>query len=121
MANTSTDRYQFSLGPPGTGAPFHFHTNALNILVYGRKRWFFKHPHNATYSNTAPLQWYRAYQSAEQGYQLSDEDARGDHVGFGVALQCVQQPGEVVLIPRDWGHAVLNVETSIGVAAEFEV
>ena len=30
--------YQFMLGPRGTGAPMHYHCDAVNFLVYGRKR-----------------------------------------------------------------------------------
>jgi hypothetical protein len=30
---------QFYLGPPGTGAPVHFHTHAYNVLIHGRKKW----------------------------------------------------------------------------------
>ena len=30
---------QFYLGPPGSGAPLHWHTNAINSQAFGRKRW----------------------------------------------------------------------------------
>ena len=35
------------------------------------------------------------------------------------AVVCVQRPGDVVYVPENWGHAVVNVEASIGVAFEF--
>ena len=31
---------QFYLGGAGTGAPQHYHFDALNVLVWGRKQWF---------------------------------------------------------------------------------
>ena len=34
-------------------------------------------------------------------------------------FECVQQPGEAMVVPNNWGHAVLNVETSVGVAMEL--
>ena len=38
IQNATQTSYQFYLGPPGSGAPVHFHDNAINLLVYGRKR-----------------------------------------------------------------------------------
>ena len=35
-------------------------------------------------------------------------------------LQCTQRGGDVVYVPSGWGHAVLNVRTSIGFAVEFD-
>lgn len=34
----SSHQAQFFLGPAGSGAPFHFHCPAINLLVYGKKR-----------------------------------------------------------------------------------
>lgn len=30
---------QMYLGPPGSGAPAHWHGAALNVMAYGKKRW----------------------------------------------------------------------------------
>jgi hypothetical protein len=35
-------------------------------------------------------------------------------------MECMQQAGDVMYVPMTWGHAVLNVQTSIGVATNFE-
>ena len=37
------------LGPAFSGAPNHYHGHALNILVYGAKRWFLTPPPHARY------------------------------------------------------------------------
>ena len=34
-------------------------------------------------------------------------------------LECVQMPGDVVYVPKSWGHATLNLAPSVGVAVEF--
>lgn len=34
-------------------------------------------------------------------------------------LECVQEAGDIMYVPTDWGHGVLNLETSVGVATEF--
>ena len=35
------------------------------------------------------------------------------------ALSCTQRAGDVLYVPCDWGHGVLNVRPSVGVAVEF--
>jgi oxalate decarboxylase/phosphoglucose isomerase-like protein (cupin superfamily) len=34
-------------------------------------------------------------------------------------MECVQEAGDVIFVPRHWGHAVLNLQTTIGYALEF--
>jgi hypothetical protein len=38
----------------------------------------------------------------------------------GEVLECTQRAGDVVYVPRQYGHATLNTQESIGVAQEFE-
>ncbi len=35
-------------------------------------------------------------------------------------LECVQEAGDIVIVPTFWGHATLNVEPTIGVAYEMD-
>ena len=35
------------------------------------------------------------------------------------ALQCLQLPGDVLYIPENWGHSVINLYPSVAVAMEF--
>lgn len=56
---------------------------------------------------TPPLSWFES----PQGYKRAIEE--------GTLLECVQQPGEAIFVPQAWGHGVLNIETSIGAAMEF--
>ena len=46
-ARDSHDVVQVYVGPTGAGAPFHYHENALNALLHGRKRWWLKEPSDA--------------------------------------------------------------------------
>ena len=95
---------QLFLGPPGTGAPFHFHHDAINVAAWGSRQWFFQPPDDAEYSVEPPLDWYRRRQEA------------------GVReLQCLQHAGDVVFVPAEWGHSTLNIEASVGVAFELRV
>ena len=39
--------------------------------------------------------------------------------GYAVRpYECVQLPGDVVVVPEGWAHAVLNARASVGVAQE---
>ena len=37
----------------------------------------------------------------------------------GRVLECVQRSGEVLFVPTNWYHGLLNLETSIGIAVEI--
>ena len=34
-------------------------------------------------------------------------------------LHCVQRAGDMIFVPRNWGHAVLNLQTSVAVVHEY--
>jgi hypothetical protein len=94
---------QFYIGGPGTGAPFHYHFDAFNVLVWGEKRWFFKSPNDGAEYSTVPVVDYVRY-------VLHKEQP----------LECTQRAGDVIFIPSGWGHSVINIKTSIGFAVEFD-
>ena len=102
-SNVIPTSFQFYVGGAGTGAPFHFHADAFNFLVHGSKRWFLLKPEDAVYSRKPTLRWFREdYESMK--HRL---------------VECVQQAGDVLHVPTGWGHAVLNVQESIGAALEL--
>ena len=91
------DVVQVYVGPTGAGAPFHYHENALNALLHGRKRWWLKEPSDAVYSVRHPRAW--------------TDDAKD-------ACTFVQEAGDVVLVPANWAHAILNEAPVVGAAFE---
>ena len=92
------------IGPRGSGSPPHFHRDAVNGLVYGIKHWYLWPPNEAFFSIQHIQDWI---------YQYS-------HYGnYSNAVECIQLPGDVLYIPDNWGHAVINEEHSIGFAYEF--
>lgn len=99
---------QFYLGPPGSGAPMHHHKSAWNFLAYGQKRWFLIPPGKHSLYSTQPI--------AEWVLALPED--RGESEGLGI-IECTQEAGDVIFVPSDWSHGVLNTKTSIGVALEF--
>lgn len=85
----------------------HFHGDAWNAVAYGVKRWFLYPPARAFYSKQPVAQWLR---DAEPEWHRNNTNR---------PLQCVQRPGDVLYVPRDWGHGVVNLDNTIGVATEF--
>lgn len=100
----STEKIQFYVGGALSGAPPHFHRTAWNALIYGRKRWFIFPPRDSFYSKVHVWDWWR--------YQYRNEAVK-------TAWECVQYPGDVIVLPDMWGHAVINLRESVGVASEF--
>ena len=99
-SNLAQHSFQFYLGPPRSGAPNHFHSHAINVLLYGEKRWFLTPPRYAEYSRLAPMEFLK-----------EAVPVRRHHM-----LQCMQRSGDVLYVPNGWGHAILNTRTSIGFA-----
>ena len=99
---------QLSVGPPLSGAPPHFHRGAVNVLHSGLKLWHLVPPGEAAFVDEAALAWWRV---------LLGGRATGA-LGSAGAYLFLQGPGDVVVIPSLWGHSVLNLADSVGVAYE---
>eukprot|EP00729_Bicosta_minor_P007432 gene7432-22514_t len=93
----------------GSGAHAHVHRSAWNALVRGRKQWVLfpadvLSPEGVS-QNMPALEWFRTHLPKLRN--------------AGMVVEFVQEAGEVVLVPDNWGHAVLNLEPSIGVAKQM--
>ena len=95
-----TREVQFYVGGALSGAPVHYHSSAWNVLVYGQKRWFIFPPHQSFYSKQHVWEWWKTRNRPQ-------------------ALECVQHPGDMIVLPDMWGHAVINLRESVGLASEF--
>ena len=97
-----TSTIQFYVGGARAGAQPHWHEAAWNWLVRGKKRWLLWTPEAATY--------------AQRHSTLALDAARRG--GRAAPLTCIQQAGDVMLLPAWWGHATINLKPSIGFATE---
>ena len=107
VTHISSSKFQFYLGPALSGAPVHFHRSAWNLLVYGEKRWFLFPPNTAFYSKQHVWDWWQ------------NEYIKASSAIHSRALECVQHPGDLVFVPEMWGHGVINLRESVGLASEF--
>ncbi|KAL7747316.1 hypothetical protein RI367_007370 [Sorochytrium milnesiophthora] len=122
-ASTGQESIHYFLGTSNSGAPFHIHSDAINLSVRGAKRWFILPPLQALYSRKHIRRWVDEdlplleKQSASQ--PTVQQPAGPFSLDQNVApLQCTQLPGDIVYIPFDWSHAVLNDGLTLGVALE---
>ncbi len=90
---------QVYLGGPLTGAAYHSHGPALNLLVAGLKRWRLQSTPIASYSNMHPIDYL--------------ENPVGE-------CEFTQSPGELLLVPKYFSHEVLNLAESVGFALEIQ-
>jgi hypothetical protein len=90
--------WQVFFGGDLSGATYHWHEAAFNILYVGIKQWKIGPP------------LYRGITGmpAEKVSEVLDEK---------MTLTCVQQPGDMLYIPNFWGHSTLNHGFTIGAAA----
>lgn len=123
-------RPQLYLGLPGTGAPLHSHKTAVNVLASGRKLWLLLPPAAASYSTLHPSRLFAAISRyrrragnlplwAEEVIRRTvDVDAAHDSWLVGVrpeaSVLCLQQAGDILVVPSGWAHAVLNVADASG-------
>ena len=56
----------------------------------------------------------------EEGGTEGKHTHKGHKGQVAPELLCVQEAGDLIYVPRLWGHAVLNLAQSVGAAVEFE-
>ena len=114
--------YYHSLKDAGT-LP-HRHKDAFNILQSGSKQWVF---HDAS-PNKAPsgfekmIQFHKSYPSGAHAKDWFENEL----INLPKSLpnvqvyQCTQQAGDIVYIPLEYSHTVLNLTEVMGVVFECE-
>jgi hypothetical protein len=114
----------------GSGAPIHFHGDAWNAIAYGRKRWFLFRPDIAMYTTMPIADWLvREYPATPTPATLHPHPHLHAHTHTHHPQyrhrhlrpqEVVQEAGDVLFVPRDWAHGVVNLGNTIGVACEFK-
>jgi hypothetical protein len=95
-------------------------------------------PATAFFSSTTPFEFFLGGISAKgdsQGSTSLDGESRGHRsyvafknlyrdwstrTGTPAVYEVLQLPGDIVYVPAQWGHAVLNLADTIAVAFEFQ-
>ncbi|CAM9337178.1 unnamed protein product [Choristocarpus tenellus] len=93
------DSVHYYIGGENSGAPFHIHSDAINLLLSGTKRWWMVTPRQASFSRQHISAW------VDGEYPGLSEEER--------PMECVQGPGDIMYVPSDWGHAAMNLEDGV--------
>ena len=106
----------FYLGGDKTSTYLHRHTAAYNTLYYGTKEWFLLPPGSALPGDRG-LTEFDALEGEVVG--TDKEGELWNNIRPWKAMTCVQNEGEVFFIPRQWSHAVRNLEVVVGAGVEI--
>ena len=120
-AGPSRQLRQLMLGPAWSGAMPHFHGAAVNTLVFGLKLWVLRVPEDAEFAQAHAADWFTgAYAEQLREWRAGAAAARGGALSPPPPphLRFLQEPGDIVFVPRAWGHAVLNLADSLAFAIE---
>ena len=109
---------QFAFGSLKSGSPVHFHATSLLQLFYGMKKWYFFPPSKSFFSKQHVMDWLdKSKEAQEERLNSCPSDAidgtAGEFYPTACSLQCVQYPGDLIIVPERWGHGVVNLKSSI--------
>lgn len=109
LGNSSNTAWQQYIGPIFSGAPFHSHGPALNLLIFGVKQWGLLPPANGIFSSIPPLEELKA-----QSVGFYEAEAK---IYEGVCY-VHQHAGEIMFVPRHFSHQTINIAEAVGIAIE---
>jgi len=98
----------FYLGRAGSGLSMHQHTAAYNAMIFGHKRWYLLPPSAPKIPEV--LSW--------ENFDLDFYEQRHSELPVK-PIVFDQFPGEVVFVPTEWQHAVINIEVSVGISVHM--
>lgn len=102
----SMDDLILSVGPSGQGLPLHAHGAAWQALMHGKKLWALLPPGEHSPDITLGL---------TVNTLLEKHSLGGTSATF-----CLQEPGEVIVVPHLWHHATMNIGDAISVGGQIK-
>ena len=83
------NKYTLCIANEGFGIGMHKHNKAMFMLLEGRKKWY-----------------------------MASSKVKPTHPGFYTcesSHQCIQEVGEILLVPHDWYHEIFNLSYTFGI------
>ncbi|KAL7532791.1 hypothetical protein ACHAWF_004245 [Thalassiosira exigua] len=117
------DHLAISIGADLQGLSFHFHGEAWNAVIFGKKRWILYD--NARWKHDVRRQRYMALEAPDAGIRASpdwirtlyhDPERKREIRNHG--HDCIQHAGEMMFVPRQWLHMVVNIGNTVSVISE---
>ena len=110
-------KLRLALGGSRSGLIFHYHRAALNALFAGRKRWFVfdsgdrEMPRSLVMRSKQGVP-YTMSEWIELVYPREELQAKWKLRGW----ECTQEPGDLLYVPNNFIHGVLNLGETVAVA-----
>tara|TARA_B110000285_G_scaffold1840_1_gene1963 strand:- start:121 stop:888 length:768 start_codon:yes stop_codon:yes gene_type:complete len=122
FTNESIQRYFYYHSVKDAGTLPHMHGDAFNVLVSGSKHWVFHDASllSAPKGNAKMNEFHKTYPIGSTAKKWFDKELPD----FAASLkktqiyQCIQEPGDIVYIPTEFSHTVLNMSEVMGVVVE---
>jgi hypothetical protein len=130
-----------TLSPKGADMPFHQHLSSWLYLAHGRKFWLISEPHispapgapNRTFvagllqrqlgntemwNGVTELLW-NDLQDVLKIWPEEMAAPSGLHSDLPPVRRCLQPPGTILYLPKDWWHATANIDDCVGIGGHM--
>lgn len=105
-------RYYTYCGPPESGVLPHYHSHALNLMIYGMKEWIFYDNQKLTdyyeikyFRNIKYKEWYKnEYENLKKNNKI---------------IEYIQNTNDIIYIPKNYSHCIYNKKNTLGIVIEF--
>jgi hypothetical protein len=108
---------QFFAGPKKSGALPHAHGPVLNMMAYGRKKWIFFDNESDVAKNLVDG-YTKNYPVKSQWSDWYDSEY-SNLIGAVPVIECIQEKNDIVFIPKNYVHTILNLQDTMGVVIEI--
>jgi histone arginine demethylase JMJD6 len=112
----------FLVGPERSGSKVHIDplaTSAWNTVIVGKKRWVIFPPETAKSTCEAAGLFEEGEDDEAGNYFMKVLERLKASNPDLVCYEFTQNPGETLLVPSGWWHAVLNLEDTVAITQNF--
>lgn len=113
-------RYFFFHSPKDGGTLPHLHHDAFNMLITGEKRWILHDAgrQSCPKGNLVMRGYMQSYPPGTQAKDWFENEADTIHEIVDEAYECIQRSGDIVFVPVEFSHVVLNHTEVMGLVVE---
>ncbi len=117
FSKKNINKHIFFTGPEYSGALPHSHGPALNLMVYGRKRWIFFDA-NDTIGKKLEQYYYKKYPKDVLWIDWFKLEYKKLKKQIDI-IECIQEPNDIVFVPNEYNHTVFNMKETMGIVIEL--
>jgi len=114
----TTSWHMLSLGATRGGLPSHVHGETWLGLVYGMKRWFVYAPGTGPTLQTLRESGYHRLEGSWSWFRKVYPMAMDSNSSLEKPMECIQKPGDIIYLPRNWKHTTINIGEALGVGGQ---